>query len=167
MNILYVGIDLAKNVFAVHGVNEAGGVELRHPKVVRAKLQLAQYAPEHAFQIQGPSTSGRPRFAPCDEPHTFSKLVERSRATCRCLGAGRLSEGLGEESRPRRPGSRFSLRVPPQIPSPQSTSTLRLTTHCRARSCSTHKARLATTSHRRPDLEPCPACREGVRSLAV
>ncbi len=24
MSILYVGIDLAKNVFAVHGVNEAG-----------------------------------------------------------------------------------------------------------------------------------------------
>ena len=37
MNILYVGIDLAKNVFAVHGVNEAGA-ELRQPKVMRAKL---------------------------------------------------------------------------------------------------------------------------------
>ena len=38
MSILYVGIDLAKNVFAVHGVNEAGTVELRQPKVTRAKL---------------------------------------------------------------------------------------------------------------------------------
>jgi transposase len=38
MSILYVGIDLAKNVFAVHGINEAGVAELRHPKVVRAKL---------------------------------------------------------------------------------------------------------------------------------
>ena len=38
MSILYVGIDLAKNVFAVHGVNEAGAAELRHPKVTRAKL---------------------------------------------------------------------------------------------------------------------------------
>ena len=28
MAILYVGIDLAKNVFAVHGVNEAGKPEL-------------------------------------------------------------------------------------------------------------------------------------------
>jgi transposase len=38
MSILYVGIDLAKNVFAVHGVNEAGAAELRHPKVSRSKL---------------------------------------------------------------------------------------------------------------------------------
>jgi transposase len=39
MSILYVGIDLAKNVLAVHGVNEAGAAELRQPKVTRAKLR--------------------------------------------------------------------------------------------------------------------------------
>ena len=38
MSILTVGIDLAKNVFAVHGVNEAGAAQLRQPKVARAKL---------------------------------------------------------------------------------------------------------------------------------
>ncbi len=38
MSILYVGIDLAKNVFALHGVNAAGAVQLRQPKVARAKL---------------------------------------------------------------------------------------------------------------------------------
>jgi transposase len=38
MTILTVGIDLAKNVFAVHGVDAAGAVQLRQPKVVRAKL---------------------------------------------------------------------------------------------------------------------------------
>jgi transposase len=38
MAILYVGIDLAKNVFAVHGVNEAGKPELVRPNVPRAKL---------------------------------------------------------------------------------------------------------------------------------
>ena len=38
MAILYVGIDLAKNVFAVHGVNEAGKPELVRPSVPRAKL---------------------------------------------------------------------------------------------------------------------------------
>ena len=38
MSILYVGIDLAKNVLAVHGVNEARTAELRRPKVSRAKL---------------------------------------------------------------------------------------------------------------------------------
>lgn len=41
MGILYVGIDLAKNVFAVHGVNEAGSAELRQPNVARAKLHAA------------------------------------------------------------------------------------------------------------------------------
>jgi transposase len=38
MTILTLGIDLAKNVFALHGVNEAGKPELQRPKVVRAKL---------------------------------------------------------------------------------------------------------------------------------
>jgi transposase len=38
MAILTVGIDLAKNVFALHGVNGSGVVELRQPKVARGKL---------------------------------------------------------------------------------------------------------------------------------
>jgi len=38
MAIVFVGIDLAKNVFAVHGVNLAGKPELVRPSVPRAKL---------------------------------------------------------------------------------------------------------------------------------
>ena len=38
MGILYVGIDVAKNVFAVHGVGDAGRPELVRPSVPRAKL---------------------------------------------------------------------------------------------------------------------------------
>src|SRR5665213_3337350 len=38
MAILNVGIDLAKNVFALHGVNELGQVDLRRPSVPRTKL---------------------------------------------------------------------------------------------------------------------------------
>jgi transposase len=38
MAILYVGIDLAKSVFAVHGVNEVGKAELVRPSVARGKL---------------------------------------------------------------------------------------------------------------------------------
>ena len=38
MSIVFVGIDLAKNVFALHGVNAAGAVQLRQPKVARTKL---------------------------------------------------------------------------------------------------------------------------------
>jgi transposase len=38
ITIIAAGIDLAKNVFAVHGVNEAGVVQLRQLKVSRGKL---------------------------------------------------------------------------------------------------------------------------------
>ena len=38
MAILTVGIDTAKNVFAVHGVDAANKVQLRQPKVARGKL---------------------------------------------------------------------------------------------------------------------------------
>lgn len=38
MAILTVGIDLSKNAFAVHGVNESGTAQLRQPKVARATL---------------------------------------------------------------------------------------------------------------------------------
>lgn len=38
MTIVFVGIDLAKNVFAVHGVNMAGKAEMVRPNVPRAKL---------------------------------------------------------------------------------------------------------------------------------
>ena len=38
MTIVTVGIDLAKNVFAVHGVGDSGKPELVRPEVPRAKL---------------------------------------------------------------------------------------------------------------------------------
>lgn len=38
MAIVFVGIDLAKNVFALHGVNDAGKAEMIRPTVPRGKL---------------------------------------------------------------------------------------------------------------------------------
>ena len=38
MSIITVGINLAKNIFAVHGVNEAGKPELVKPKIAREQL---------------------------------------------------------------------------------------------------------------------------------
>jgi transposase len=38
MSIITIGIDLAKNIFAVHGVNENGKAELVKPKVPRDQL---------------------------------------------------------------------------------------------------------------------------------
>jgi len=47
MNIVFVGIDLAKNVFAVHGVDEQGKPALVRPSVTRGKLHelIASLAP--------------------------------------------------------------------------------------------------------------------------
>lgn len=38
MSIITIGIDLAKNVFAVHGVDDKGKAALVKPKVARDKL---------------------------------------------------------------------------------------------------------------------------------
>lgn len=38
MSIVMLGIDLAKNVFALHGLKEAGRVEFKRPTLARAKL---------------------------------------------------------------------------------------------------------------------------------
>ena len=38
MTIITIGIDLAKHIFAVHGVNESGHAELVKPKVSRDQL---------------------------------------------------------------------------------------------------------------------------------
>ena len=46
MTIVFVGIDLAKNVFAVHGVNEAGKAPLAGSSVYVDRGFLAQYLPE-------------------------------------------------------------------------------------------------------------------------
>ena len=50
MAIVFVGIDLAKNVFAVHGVNVTSKPELVRPAVPRASLQelIATLAPRLA-----------------------------------------------------------------------------------------------------------------------
>ena len=38
MTIVFVGVDLAKNVFAVHGVNAAGQPQLVRPAIARSRL---------------------------------------------------------------------------------------------------------------------------------
>ena len=38
MSIIVIGIDLAKNIFAVHGIDQNGHAELVKPKVSREQL---------------------------------------------------------------------------------------------------------------------------------
>jgi transposase len=67
MAILTVGIDLAKNVFALHGVNEAGNAELVRPSVPRAKL--------HALVAAlPPCTIG---MEACSGAHHWARLFAR------------------------------------------------------------------------------------------
>ena len=62
MGIVYVGIDLAKNVFAVHGVDEHGKPALVRPAVPRAELHelIAALAPcTIAMEAYSAATTGR------------------------------------------------------------------------------------------------------------
>jgi transposase len=75
MSILSVGIDLAKNVFAVHGVNETGAAELRQPKVPRARL--------HALVASlPPCTIG---MEACSGAHHWARLFQAHGHTVRLM----------------------------------------------------------------------------------
>jgi hypothetical protein len=56
LSIVFVGIDLAKNVFAVHAVNDAGKPELVRPNVPRAKRHaLFANLPPRTFGMEAGS----------------------------------------------------------------------------------------------------------------
>jgi hypothetical protein len=50
MAIVTVGVDFAKNVFALHGVNETAQIELRRLSVTGAKLSQVQPRPSSVVQ---------------------------------------------------------------------------------------------------------------------
>jgi transposase len=66
MAIVFVGIDLAKNVFAVHGVNETGRPELVRQTVPRARLQ-------ELIATLAPCTIG---MAACSGAHHWARQFE-------------------------------------------------------------------------------------------
>ena len=72
MSIVFVGIDLAKNVFALHGVSAAGAVQLRQPEVARAKLnELVAALPPCTIGIEACAqvrTTGRAGSQPTATP---------------------------------------------------------------------------------------------------
>ena len=75
MTILTVGIDLAKNVFAVHGVNEAGKAELVRPAVSRDKLhELVASLPPCVVGMEA-----------CSGAHHWARLFEASGHTVRLI----------------------------------------------------------------------------------
>ncbi len=75
MAILYVGIDLAKKVFAVHGVDEAGHAALVRPNVARDKL--------HALVASlAPCTLG---MEACSGAHHWARLFAQHGHTVRLI----------------------------------------------------------------------------------
>ena len=75
MAFVNVGIDLAKNVFALHGVNENGQVDLRRPSVPRAKLH-------EAVAVLPPCTIG---MEACSGAHQWARLFAQSGHTVKLM----------------------------------------------------------------------------------
>lgn len=75
MTILTVGIDLAKNVFAVHGVNEAGKAALVRPAVPRDKLHaLIAALPPCVIGLEA-----------CSGAHHWARLFQAAGHTVRLI----------------------------------------------------------------------------------
>jgi len=91
MRILYVGIDLAKNVFAVHGVDEHGKAMLVRPSVARAKLhELIAALPPCIIGMEA-----------CSGSHHWARLFLQHGHTVRLM-APKFGRARGK---PRLPGS--------------------------------------------------------------
>jgi len=77
MTILYVGIDLAKNVFAVHGVDEYGKPTLVRPSVARGKLhELVASLPACTIGMEA-----------CSGAHHWARLFKKHGHTVRLVAA--------------------------------------------------------------------------------
>src|SRR5207344_2962569 len=75
MAILFVGIDLAKNVFALHGVDEHGKAVLVRPSVPRARLhQLVAALPSCTIGMEA-----------CSGAHHWARLFAKQGHTVRLM----------------------------------------------------------------------------------
>ena len=84
MAILTVGIDTAKNVFAVHGVDASGAVQLRQPRVARTKLNaLVASLP--------PCTIG---LAACTGSHDWARQFQAHGHTMRLMAPKLVTPSL-------------------------------------------------------------------------
>ena len=79
MPIITIGIDLAKNIFAVHGVNENGRAELLKPKVSRDQL-LPLIANLPPWRLGVGAGGGRQRWVlSVTTLRSFSQLSSRAK----------------------------------------------------------------------------------------
>lgn len=104
MEIVTLGIDLAKNIFALHGVDDAGKVVLQRPAVKRAKLlELTGSLPPCLIGMEA-----------CSGAHHWAREPYRA-LDAGCRGSSRLLEGGGgnggEERAPGLSGAASRRRV--------------------------------------------------------
>lgn len=89
MSIITVGIDLAKNVFAVHGVDENGKAVLVKPKISREHLSglIAQLPP---CVVGMEACSGAHHWARqfCQHGHTVHRMAPKFVTPYRMSGKG-------------------------------------------------------------------------------
>jgi transposase len=99
MAIVFVGIDLAKNGFAVHGVNPAGKPELVRPSVPRAKLH-------EMIAALPPCTIG---MEACSGAHHWARLFQALGHTVKLMApkfvapyrlSGKRGRGMSRQERP-------------------------------------------------------------------
>ena len=99
MAILFVGIDLAKNVFAIHGVDEHGKAVLVRPSVQRARLhQLVSALPPCTIAMEA-----------CSGAHHWARLFAQTVSAVRLMAPKfvtpyRMSGKTRQERRRRRGG---------------------------------------------------------------
>ena len=75
MTIVTIGIELAKNVFAVHGVDATGKAALVRPSVPRAKmLELVGSLPECLVGMEA-----------CSDAHHWAREFQKFRHTVRLM----------------------------------------------------------------------------------
>jgi hypothetical protein len=93
MAIVTVGIDLAKNVFAVHGVDATGRPALVRPNVARAKLlELVAWLPPCLIGMEA-----------CSGAHHWARLFAAHQPMGGAVGRARgLLEGRGGHCRQER-----------------------------------------------------------------
>jgi transposase len=102
MSIITVGIDLAKNVFAVHGVNETGKPELIKPRVARSQLlELFAKLPPCLIGMEA-----------CSRAHHWARLFQAHSHTVRLIAPrfGNTLSPLRQTRQERRGGRSSSLR---------------------------------------------------------
>ena len=80
MSILYVGIDLAKNVFAVHGVNESGATSIGNASEFDSGRQLAAWLGLVPGQYSSGGKTRLGRITKAGDAYIRSLLVLGARA---------------------------------------------------------------------------------------